>query len=253
MKSLSTLVFLLGMIVTGMAAPGIPAKEAFRLLTKATGPAVSSKVVYVSGPLGQDQPQVWLFTIRNSQGFFVEYNMTGKKLIGSRNVPAFAVGKPITSARWKIDSASAFLTAEKIARQTKLGFDSMNYELRCAEFSDLPVWFLTLLDSRRAKIAEITISAETGAVLRKNFFAPAPAIAGPQGAPPPAPGQTMDLNQNPQSPTTMWDKTKSTLNRSGEAVKNGATRTGTAIKGWLNRITGREPAPQQYYYGQPVR
>ena len=242
MKSLTVIFCMLCFLTAGWTAEGVSAKEALQLLTKTAGADVTSKVVYISGPKGQDQPPLWLFVVRNSKGFFIEYNMTGKRFIGSRNVPGFAVGLPVTVKRWKVDSRIAFLTAEKVARKQKLGFDSTNYELRCAEFSDLPVWFMTLVDAQNRKVGEVTVSAETGAVLRSNFF-PVPV------APASAPGAQ---SVAPAENATMWDKTKSTLSKGGEAVKQGAVKTGSTIKGWLNKLSGRQSAPEQYYY-QPVR
>jgi hypothetical protein len=229
---------LLTLPVAGRAEGGITAKTALNLVQKPAGDQMSSKIVYVSGQRGQDQPMVWLFTIRNSQGFFVEYNMTGRRFVGSRNVPTFRVGQPINLRRWKIDSNTAFVTAEKAARAARIGFDSTSYELRCAEFSDQPVWFLTLLTVQGQKVGTITISAENGAVLQKQFFEVAP----------PRPGQTQyypPAYAGQQNRNGLWDKTKSTF-------QQGAQQTRSTVRGWMDRLSGK-PQPQPYLYGPQGR
>jgi hypothetical protein len=66
----------------------------------------------------------------------------------------------------KLDSKAAFVIAEGEARKARMGFDSLNYSLRCREFSREPVWTLELLDADEEMAGKVYISGSTGEVLR---------------------------------------------------------------------------------------
>jgi hypothetical protein len=271
MKSILVLLWLVCLLASGQAAGGNSAKTAQRIWSKATGPSIVSRLVYVFGPHGQDQPQSWLFITRDEAGFFQEHRVNGTRYAGVRAVPGFGVGKTISAKRWKIDSTTAFIAADKAAKAAKRGFDYANLEMRCTELSDRPVWFITLVNAQEQKVAEVSISAETGGVLTKNFYvpqdAPAPelpktkgkkkgAAPGPQMLPPPQqpqPGQTQYYNPNQPAPQ-MQPQARA---RTGllDNARDGMDNAGHTIRGWFNKLTGQgqAPPPQQPYYTQPVR
>lgn len=236
MKTTPLLFICFLLLVTHSNATPVSAKTAHRLFSQAVGADVSSRIVSISGHRGQEHPQTWLFTVRNAQGGLMEYNMTETRFIGHRQAPAAVFGQPLSARQWKIDSTAAFLTVEKIARQSKVGFDHVNYKMRCLEASSQPAWFITLVGANNLKVGEITISATTGAVLQqlmaKSNIA-APNVTGP----PAGPASYFPPTQN--SHPSFWNKTKSAAG---------------SVSSFLARITGRQPPQQQpYYQGQPAR
>lgn len=239
----------------GLAAPAVSAKQALATLSRSQGQAVASRVVFVSATRGQHQPESWKFVTRDSQGSFVEFLVTANRVAGSRPIPGFAVGEPISPKRLSVDSTTAFLLAEKASRKAKLGFDSVSYELRCAELSDKPVWFLTLVDLTGNKVGQVTVAGNSETILRKSFDTPNVGVqATPQPAPrpqpQPAPNYYPPSAGHPyayqQAEPGLWDQTKSAVNQGGHVLKTGAVQTGKAVKGWLNKLTGRNQS--DYYY-----
>jgi hypothetical protein len=276
MKSILVLLWLACLVVSGQAAGGVSAKTALRTWSNATSPAVVSRLVYVFGPHGQDQPQSWLFVTKDEAGYFQEHRVNGKSYAGVRAVPGFGVGKAIAAKRWKIDSTTAFVAADKAAKASKRGFDYANLEMRCTELSDRPVWFVTLVNARDLKVAEVSVSAETGGVLTKNFYVPQDAKqpelpkakgkkrgAPPQGPgpgmmPPPQPyqpGQTQYYNPNQPAPQMQPQPQPKARTGLLDNARDGLENSGRTIRGWFNKLTGQgqAPAPQQPYYTQPVR
>jgi hypothetical protein len=55
---------------------------------------------------------------------------------------------------------------EQVARDAGVGFDVINYKLHCREYSDEPVWTLTLLDREDTIVGSVHLSADSGRVLR---------------------------------------------------------------------------------------
>ena len=72
-------------------------------------------------------------------------------------------------SRLNLDSEGAFSIAEEQAKSVKLGFDSVNYLLRCEDSNSAPVWVIQLLDDKRRTLGSISIAADTGAVIAKDF------------------------------------------------------------------------------------
>lgn len=66
----------------------------------------------------------------------------------------------------KLDSRAAFTVAEGEARKARMGFDKLNYTLRCREFSREPVWTLELVDAEGDLVGKVYISGDNGEVLR---------------------------------------------------------------------------------------
>jgi hypothetical protein len=109
------------------------------------------------------------------------------------------------------------------------------------------------------KVGEVVVSGTSEVVLRSSFDTPnvgVPATgapAQPQLASQPKPTYYPPSAGHPysyqQSEPGFWDKTKSTVSQGGQSLKTGAVQTGKAVKGWLNRITGRNQS--QYYYDNP--
>ena len=72
-----------------------------------------------------------------------------------------------------VDCAGAFRIADKEAGRAMVGFDVIDYTLRCREFSDEPVWTLTLRTRAGVATGVVSISATGGKVLRTVWRRPA--------------------------------------------------------------------------------
>lgn len=225
------------------SAGGPSAQTSLRVVEKGAGVSIGPKLVSIMGVNGGDQPATWLYTIRNAQGQFFEFNVTNGRYVGSRMIAASPLGGIVASKRWKIDSAGAFAIVERLARKSKVGFDSVNYHLRCAELSDRPVWFLTLVNARSQAVGLVTLAADNGAVLSSSFtpLAPTPPAA-------PQPGQTQYYTPNQASSPPPVERPGI-----GDSLKQGAERVGNTFRGWIDRLRSPAPAPAPYNYGQPVR
>ncbi len=81
-------------------------------------------------------------------------------------------------AKVNVDCAGAFRIADREAGKAMVGFDLMDYTLRCREFSDDPVWTLTLRSKAGIVAGTIAISATGGKVLRTIWHR-----RGPDGRP----------------------------------------------------------------------
>ena len=260
MKFCNVLLCLCAFNVSAWSAGNVPAQAGLRTVDKSSGVKIAPRVVSIMGVNGQDQPPSWLYIIQNARGDCFEFNVTNGRYLGSRGIPRVEVGKPIPARRWKIDSTQAFLLVDKMARKAKVGFESVNYHLRCAELSDRPVWFLTLLDRQSNTVGLVTLSAENGEVLNKSFPAAnvAQQPAAPQSQPPPPaprPGETQYYNARQPSPQPQYYPSVNAPPASrregvGDTLIRGANQVGDTVKGWFNRLRGEPQAP---YYGQPVR
>ncbi|MFV1995273.1 MAG: hypothetical protein ACC661_07535, partial [Verrucomicrobiales bacterium] len=81
-------------------------------------------------------------------------------------------GAEILKSQVKTDSRAAFLIADREARNAKVGFDSINYELRCRELSREPIWSLDLRSLNDVMVGRVYVSAKDGAVLRRVWLHP---------------------------------------------------------------------------------
>jgi hypothetical protein len=77
-------------------------------------------------------------------------------------------------AKVEVDCAGAFRIADREAGLAMVGFDKIDYRLRCREFSDEPVWILTLLTTDGDLKGTVTLSAKNGKVLRTIWHRPGP-------------------------------------------------------------------------------
>ncbi|HRQ91115.1 MAG TPA: hypothetical protein PLA50_20155, partial [Bacteroidia bacterium] len=105
-------------------------------------------------------------------------------------------------AQISLDSVAAFTVAEGEARRAKMAFDSCDYLLRLREYSNEPVWRLSLLDASRRLVGKLYVSASSGRVLR-TIWIYRDQRARPDGMPliidslaPTGDGPSLDLSQS---------------------------------------------------------
>ncbi|MES2709083.1 MAG: hypothetical protein V4726_20975 [Verrucomicrobiota bacterium] len=224
--------FLFSLLIAGMpcsARAQAPAgqttgKAAMRIVARERGAEYLPRMLHLIGEHGVDQPPVWRVIARDGRGAVREFYV-GKGAILSDGVlpPKHANGisaTPLPMHRLSIDSNTAFLKAEAAARAAKIGFDSVNYQLRCLELSNNAAWFITLMNAQGERVGELSIGASTGTLLTQNWF------------------------RTPVPPASKnWSRAKAEIHRGTENVKNGMNNT----VGWIRRKITPPPATPSYY------
>ena len=250
------------------AGGGKSARESIRALARAQGSDVMTRIVNVSGTRGQDQPFVWRLVTADGKNQFREYFVQDGRIVAQGPVAASLAaaisGHAVPPKRLQYDSTLAFAAVEKAAKAARVGFDSADYDLRCLELSDRPVWFITLWDQHGAKVGQVSVGGDTGKILRKQFFTPGIANA-PRAAAPPVLAKNSPPRQAgaPQPPTDVyqpaeqpgfWDKTKEGVARSTNLVKESVTQASGKVRGFFDRVMGREQQqPDDYLYGRQTQ
>ncbi|MGI8602833.1 MAG: hypothetical protein ACR2OZ_07505 [Verrucomicrobiales bacterium] len=154
------------------AQAGQPALEGLSRIEQKFGPEFTERVFEMTGAGGDPQPNEWRVTAHDP----VEKAMLHEFWIGGRRVTDEGLNDDFYPerlpkgffklSRLKVDSTNAFERAERMAREAKVGFDVINYKLHCREYSDEPVWTLTLLDSEEEIVGSVHLSGESAEVLR---------------------------------------------------------------------------------------
>ena len=168
-----------------------------RSLNRERGDTVSSRVVGVVGFNGQDQPAQWLVLQSDVEvpNLLHEYAIQNGRIVAQRrftrdpnqDLPTI----PISAAKITIDSPQAFALANRAAAKAGVGFDAMNYQLRCRDLRNEPVWVLSLMDDARRIVGIVYLSAVNGETLRTVWYRPgtmttfAPPAQAPQQKPAP--------------------------------------------------------------------
>ena len=157
---------------------GISAKTALSQLSDRFGTGSFTRLVEMKGTQGQSQPAEWWVVAHDSRSEYLlrtfwagsagEVTNEGANdafYTRTRNPPA-----SLSTEKLKIDSTEAFEILDAAANKAKVGFDSVNYLLRCREFSDEPIWTLTALDRDDHVVGIVHISAFRKKVLRSVWF-----------------------------------------------------------------------------------
>jgi hypothetical protein len=243
-----SILFLLSLAV--LSAPSVaPAqatgKEAIRIVGRDRGADYLPRMLHLFGPGGVPQPAVWRVVARDAKGAVREFYVSKGAIISEGIIPPAKAngisGTPLPMHRLNIDSKEAFEKAEVAARTAKVGFDHLNYQLRCLELSTNAAWFIALEDAQGGRVGEVCVGASTGTIISQNWFRQPLAVAGkplPPTAPPPQPG--------------LWDRTKEGLNRGATGVRHGV---GNAA-GWVQQKVTPPPAvppPPVRYVTPPAR
>lgn len=162
------------------AASAMEAISAFRAITGITR---LNQVVELRGSRGAPTPAIWTIVVHDpaSPTRLSEYNIRGPRVDDPKPskdfYPARAPEGYFDFAKVTVDSRAAFRAADREAGIARIGFDFIDYRLRCREFSDDPIWDLTLRTSDGVALGTISISNKTGRVLRAVWMRP-----GPRGA-----------------------------------------------------------------------
>ena len=160
------------------------AKDSINVFTKVKGAAYAGQIVQIYGNQGQHQPAVWIIIGREPRrpDVLTEYRFHGGRMISQRVIKeAYTLklsGPNIPIANVQLDSDALFRLADREATAARLGFDSLDYELRCRELSTEPIWVVNLRAKDNSNVGILFVSAKTGTVVKKLWNKrAAPAVA----------------------------------------------------------------------------
>ena len=129
-------------------------------------------IVELRGIGGTPTPETWNLVIYNprSPTRLAEFSIRGSRVEERGPNKDFYPQKEPTGffdlSKVNVDCAGAFRIADREAGKAMIGFDFIDYKLRCREFSDEPVWILTLRATDGIEKGTVTLSAVGGKVLR---------------------------------------------------------------------------------------
>lgn len=151
------------------------AYQALRTIGKERDQSLLQRVVEVKGRNGTSQPEKWTVVLDDplARGGVREIEVANGHIVSERTpVKAYsgkADGIAMNFQKLNLDSEGAFTVASDEARNAKVGFEAVDYVLRCDDANAAPTWVLQLLDEHQRSLGSITIAADNGTVLNKSF------------------------------------------------------------------------------------
>jgi len=153
---------------------GDTAYQALRVLGREHPEAGLARVIEVSGLNGSPQPTAWKIVLDDpsARGGIREFEVQNNR-VTSEKTPVHAYSGSAESVvmdfkKLNLDSSGAFILANKEASAAHLGFDRVDYLLRCGDDNPAPVWILKLLDDKNQKVGTLKIQADSGVVLSRE-------------------------------------------------------------------------------------
>jgi len=151
------------------------AYQALRTVGDERDKALLHRVLEVKGRNGTPQPQRWTIVLDDplARGGVREIEVAGGHIVSERtpvrSYSGSVEGLIINFQRLNLDSSSVFTIVEEQAKAAKVGFDSADYVLCCNEANGAPVWTVQLLDLNGRALGTVSLAADTGAVIAKDF------------------------------------------------------------------------------------
>ena len=203
--------------------------QALDSLKAQRGAETIRSVTQIRGHRGQDQPQVWEVATRIADGERV-FVLEGEKIVED-TMFSTGGGVPVDMRRLRVDSGEVFMVANRLATESKVGFDALDYELTAAAHGNAPLWIVHLRDVNGSDVGRLEISGEDARVLKKEWFSPrAPNRPGIEGdssvvvdsSSPPAEKKPYEIPPQVERPAkAVWQRTTSGVEGAGERVKEG--------------------------------
>lgn len=168
-------IFLLLAVAAIQAARAGSALEAVKQLPAGE----AARLAHIEGRDGTPSPDRWYVIVHDpaAENGVREYAIEDGRIAATRSLSQFADrvtdGDILAAGSLKIDSDAALKIAQGYAEANQMKFEKVDYSLE--QNSDATVWRLKCFD--RGQAAELTVSAETGAVLAHPGFALDPAAA----------------------------------------------------------------------------
>lgn len=198
------------------------AYQAMRSLAAHRGQKILSQVIELRGTDGAPQPSTWKIVLDDpvARGGVREFQVRQGNILSERTpVNEHAGVNPacVDVTKLNLDSSGAFTVAEAEARNQKVGFDSVDYLLRCSENGPVPEWVLRLTAQNKGLVGTLHIAADSGQV--KLFEKPEPAF--------PAEQSKSQFEERTEA-------VRRTLNKTGNNIRDGASRGMDAIRDFFN-------------------
>lgn len=170
-------------------SPPVTSTLALKTLAKSKGADFLGRIVLVEGRYGEHQPRAWRVQAldREVPGRVREFMVSGGGVDTDRVILSWKHSRTVPINLVSVHSQSAFVKSELAAKDAKVGFDRLDYQLIMPSESEEPVWIVSLLRAGGVRVGEVQIGAESGRVLRKAW--PGPAAA---------PARTPTVSQAPQ-------------------------------------------------------
>ncbi|MCB1094716.1 MAG: hypothetical protein KDN22_03970 [Verrucomicrobiae bacterium] len=166
-----------------LAADGIDvqsARGALQTLSQTKGADYLGRVMMVEGRYGNHQPKAWRILALDPQkpGQLREFMVNGDRIDSERTLLAWKQGRRVPLREVMVDSVDAFLHADLAAKDAKVGFDRLDYQLVMPTDATEPLWLVTLVNKAGDAVGEVHVGARTGIVTRKAWPKPgAPALS----------------------------------------------------------------------------
>ncbi len=156
------------------------AYQALRTMGAARDQSLLNRVIEVKGRSGIPQPSTWIIILDDplARGGVREIEVSNSHIVSERTpVKAYSGTSDdlvMNFRKLNLDSEGAFAVAENVARNAHVGFDTVDYVLRCDSANVAPTWSLQLLDDKQHSVGSVVVSADTGAVVKSSFGASGP-------------------------------------------------------------------------------
>ncbi len=242
-----TVVAFLALLVASPAFALNTAYEAMRVVGQQKGATSLEKVVEVRGVEGAPQPTHWKITVVDEKkSGLKEFDVDGVKLAGDRSVKSNNPGKPINLNQLNLDSDGAHTLADREAKKVGFAFDRVNYLLRTGSDA-VPMWQLSLMDTRTRATATFHISADTGNIVGTEGLPKVAATAPPvteQNLPPVPPPPAPEAERPPEPERSSGNKVTNFIDRVGRHMDR---RMHQVKEGLQNTFSGdgRSSGPQR--------
>ena len=236
---IAVMILLPGMPWSVVAGEGLSGMEAIRAVVRERGTVYLNRVVQCRGEHGADQPEAWRVVASDPsdrRGGLREFFVNAAGVVTEGTVSAAVAGARIPLKSVKTDSTAAFRLAEGAARQARVGFHAVDYQLAASGSPAVPVWQMRLQDALSRTVGLVTVSASTGKVLRAQWYR---VVASP---PDEAAGHAAG-----SSAEELWYRTREVAGRGAGVVRDGISRAGTWIRGKVRRDGIADP----YYVPPP--
>ena len=139
---------------------GLPARIALDRIELRHGAPLLEGIVEMTGRRGQSQPREWRVVVRDER--------SRSRLRTMRVADGRATDEG--EKKLKMDSPAVFNILVREATVARIGFDSVDYKLRCREFSNEPVWSLTARDVRGNIVGKVLLSGLDGRIYRTVWY-----------------------------------------------------------------------------------
>ncbi|QQL44990.1 hypothetical protein [Sulfuriroseicoccus oceanibius] len=179
-----SLALLCGLLSLAPAFADLTSSQAVNALERQYGAAKFDHIVSLSAERGEPNPREWVVVVFDPESpttlrsYWADETRVVTRGVNSAFYPGRVPSGFVDAAKIKVNSESAFAIVDDLARQEKVGFNEVTYTLRAIDFTDDPIWVIRLIDVRRQVVGRVTLSAESGKVLRRVWLTPTAARRG---------------------------------------------------------------------------